>query len=73
MNRDLKNRLGSLADFEEERYSREKEEQKLQFDFMKFAYERRNNVEESKRPLDPPIDYKKDREDDDERAEMKIL
>ena len=40
---------------------------------MKFAYERRNNFEESKRPLDPPLELKKEGEDDDERAEMKIL
>ena len=40
---------------------------------MKFAYEQRNNIEESKRPLDPPIEPKKEGEDDDERTEMKIL
>ena len=40
---------------------------------MKFAYDRRNNFEESKRPLEPPIEAKKDGENDDERAEMKIL
>ena len=73
MHRDLKNRLGPLAKFEEGEYRRGQEEQKLQYDFMKFAYDRRNNFEESKRPLDPPIEPKKEGEDDDKRTEMKIL
>lgn len=47
--------------------------QKLQFNFMKFAYKKRNKFEESKRQPGPSFEPKKEGEDDDERAEMKIL
>ena len=50
-----------MAGFEEGVYFREE----LHSDFMKFAFEQRNRFEESKRPLEMPIEPQKNAEGED--------